>query len=345
MCLKVPPLQEEAISHSASELHPSSPCLPPLPPRDRDVPASSGMSAVSVPLGLPLRGMSSPPPPLPGAPYTPLAIPCGVPANILLHLGPTPISEATVDIPSSIRMLFSCIDMCVTMLVMYITTTEASKAHFSQRKQLKRQNGTDVCVSPLTTLRRHESEEDALKHPHIKQIFYVLAWHIGIESARWYVKPRSTCWFEEYIFNIYTPDMFYDILRMRRRIFDMLVQDLRPYIQGQHTHWRQPIDRRGKKSGGHIVQANAWGLYTFGCRQSRTWQVNHRQDIAACMLCHKQPFWAFDSMAGWTKASASHGRLPIQTIIPELHWRHRWIACLYCVSIQHHCCGRSPKPF
>ena len=28
---------------------------------------------------------------------------------------------------------------------------------------------------------------------------------------------------------------------MRRRIFDRLVHDLRPYIQGQQTHWRQPI--------------------------------------------------------------------------------------------------------
>ena len=28
---------------------------------------------------------------------------------------------------------------------------------------------------------------------------------------------------------------------MRRRTFDKLVHDLRPFIQGQHTHWRQPI--------------------------------------------------------------------------------------------------------
>ena len=35
--------------------------------------------------------------------------------------------------------------------------------------------------------------------------------------------------------------MFYDILRMRRRTFDRLVNDLRPFIEGQHTHWRQPI--------------------------------------------------------------------------------------------------------
>ena len=35
--------------------------------------------------------------------------------------------------------------------------------------------------------------------------------------------------------------MFYDILIMRRRTFDRIVQDLRPFIQGQHTHWRAPI--------------------------------------------------------------------------------------------------------
>ena len=35
--------------------------------------------------------------------------------------------------------------------------------------------------------------------------------------------------------------MFYDILRMRRSTFDRLVQNLRPFIQGQNTHWRQPI--------------------------------------------------------------------------------------------------------
>ena len=84
-------------------------------------------------------------------------------------------------------------------------------------------------------------EDDDLEHPHVKQVFDLLAWHAHVLHARWYVKPRSTCWFEEYLFNIYTPDMFYDILRMRRRTFDRLVSDLQPFIQGQHTHWRQPI--------------------------------------------------------------------------------------------------------
>jgi hypothetical protein len=43
------------------------------------------------------------------------------------------------------------------------------------------------------------------------------------------------------LFNIYTPDMFYNILRMWRRTFDRIVEDLRPFIQGQPTHWRQPV--------------------------------------------------------------------------------------------------------
>ena len=83
--------------------------------------------------------------------------------------------------------------------------------------------------------------DNALEYPHEKQILDLVAWHARTLNTKWYVKPRSTCWFEEYLFNIYTPDMFYDILRMRRRTFDRLVQDLRPHIQGQHTHWRQPI--------------------------------------------------------------------------------------------------------
>ena len=88
---------------------------------------------------------------------------------------------------------------------------------------------------------RHEHEEEGLEHLHVKQVLDLLAWHIGVVDARWYVKPRSTCWFEEHLFNIYTPDMFYDILRMMRRTFDRLVNDLRPFLQGQHTHWREPI--------------------------------------------------------------------------------------------------------
>ena len=84
-------------------------------------------------------------------------------------------------------------------------------------------------------------DDDALEFPHEKQIYDLVVWHINVLDTKWYIKPRSTCWFEEYLFNIYTPDMFYDILRMRRRTFDRIVHDLRPFIQGQYTHWREHV--------------------------------------------------------------------------------------------------------
>ena len=124
---------------------------------------------------------------------------------------------------------------------MYTTSTEASEGYLAHRNKLRRRNNEeDVSISLCNQL-EHEHKDDALQHPHVKQVFDLLAWHIGVAGAEWYVKPRSTCWFEEYLFNIYTPDIFYDILRIRRKTFDRLVRDLWPFRQGQHTHWRQPI--------------------------------------------------------------------------------------------------------
>ena len=142
---------------------------------------------------------------------------------------------------SAIQTTLTCIDIYVLMIVMYISTTESSQDHCTERKKSKRRSEDDVS----TTLRRSAHMAGAggsgNERIYIKQILDIITWHIGVCQARWYVKPRSTCWFEEYLFTIYTPDMFYDILRMRRRTFDRLVEDLRPYIQGQPTHWRQPI--------------------------------------------------------------------------------------------------------
>ena len=138
-------------------------------------------------------------------------------------------------------MLSTCIDICMAIVAMYIASTKGNETQSAHRKQLKRREHDEVAITMHSSLSRHMPEEDALDHPHTKQIIDILAWHIGVENARWYVKPRSTCWFEEYLFKIYTPDMFYDILRMRRRTFDRLVHDLRPHIQGQHTYWRQSI--------------------------------------------------------------------------------------------------------
>ena len=146
-----------------------------------------------------------------------------------------------MDLATAIHMVLANIDICVAMVTIYITSTEASLAHSAHKKQLKRKHEEEVPNSPHVALVRHETEDEEIEHPHARQIMDLLTWHIGVEDARWYVKPRSTCWFEEYLFHIYTPDMFYEILRMSMRTFDRLVQDLRPFIQGQQTHWRQPI--------------------------------------------------------------------------------------------------------
>ena len=227
--------------HASSSLEQSSASRPPLEPPERDAPASSVVPAFSAILDgsrdrvwSPPRARSPTPCPLPTAP-------CARPAIIPLHHAPTTQSMSTVDVAHAIRILLTCIDTCVAMVGLHTTKTDASEAHLAHRKKLKRREGDDVYVSPLHGMARYDPEEESLEHPHMKQVFDLLAWHIGVLNARWYVKPRSTCWFEEYLFNIYTPDIIYDILWMRRRTFDRLVNDLRPFIQGQHTHWRQPI--------------------------------------------------------------------------------------------------------
>ena len=209
-CHKVPTPTANTTPQPESELEPPFACLPPLGPRGREAPASPAWT-------------------------------CEGPANIPLHHASTSHSRTTIDVTSTIHMVLTCIDICVVMLTMFLASSEASHSHSSRKKQSSRRHGEDTTLAPHGRLARYGLEEDELEHPHRKQVIDLLAWHIGVENARWYVKPRSTCWFEEYLFNIYTPDMFYDILRMSRRTFDRLVHDLRPFIQGQHTHWRQPI--------------------------------------------------------------------------------------------------------
>lgn len=185
---------------------------------------------MSVLPGNPFGGIWSPPCLPSDAPYAPHVAPCTGPANIPLHLAPNPHSMATPDITAAIRIVLTCIDVCIVMIAMYTISTEASKGHLAHKNKLKmRRNVDNVYISSRSQL-EHEHEDDALEHLHEKQVFDLLAWHIGVVDAKWYVKPRSTYCFEEYFFNIYTSNMFYDILRMRRRIFGRLVCGLRPFI-------------------------------------------------------------------------------------------------------------------
>ena len=230
VCRKVPKPSEHGEAQSGSELELPSPCRPPLGALHRDVPASSTFTTFVALPESPLGGMWSPPRPHSVEAGTPPVFTCGVPANIPLQHAPNTNTLDTRDVTSVIRILLSCIDICVVMVTMFIASTDKSESHLARRKQLKRRREEDVTIGPQSTVVRQEPEEDALDHPHVKQVLDLCAWHIGVEDAKWYVKPRSTCWFEEYLFNIYTPDMFYDILRMRRRTFDRLVHDLRPFI-------------------------------------------------------------------------------------------------------------------
>ena len=168
-------------------------------------------------------------------------LPCGGPASIPLQNSVNPSSVCTPNVKTAIHTLLACIDICVLMITMHIATTDASEGLCAQRKKQKRGSGEVPTSSMRFILEEHDSDGEQTEHTHAKQLLDLLTWHIGVLDAKWYVKPRSTCWFDEYLFNIYTPDMFYDILRMRRRTFDRLVHDLRPFIQGQHTHWRKPI--------------------------------------------------------------------------------------------------------
>ena len=68
-----------------------------------------------------------------------------------------------------------------------------------------------------------------------------IAWHVGVLDNRWYIKPRSTCWFDEFFFRAYPLDHFYYIMHMKRRTSHHLWEDLRPCIQGQASIWRNPI--------------------------------------------------------------------------------------------------------
>jgi hypothetical protein len=167
--------------------------------------------------------------------------PCVGRSSIPLHSPLATKSIPTVDFAQAIHAILTSINICVLIITMYITTTESSEAHFQQRKKLRRRGEGAVLFSTHHASEVHEEEDEPLQHPHSKQVHDLLLWHVAAMDARWYVKPRSTCWFDEYLFNIYTPDMFFDILRMRRQTFDRLVEDLRPHITGQDTHWRQPI--------------------------------------------------------------------------------------------------------
>ena len=161
--------------------------------------------------------------------------------SIPLHQKHNKQSIPSYTIATVVPIMAACIDMCVAIMQMELATTEACGGHNAHMRKVRRRLSEGSLDQASSRLQEEGIDDVCMDHLHPKQICDLVAWHIGVEDARWYVKPRSTCWFEEYLFEIYTPDMFNDILKMRRSTFDRLVPNLRPFIQGQNTHWRQPI--------------------------------------------------------------------------------------------------------
>lgn len=239
VCLKaVGALEQAAIQSGSDDDLPSSlRARSHVLPCGRDVPAIHPALAYAGLNGEPPVDVWSPPPPPGASPPTAAGDPCLGEANIPLHPIQPSQSNICLDAWTVVPLLAACIDMSVTIVQMHI----ASDTQGANRKKQKTRAAAAGVLSP----RRHtdfcEVDGDMLSHPHAHQLLNIVSWHIDNEDAKWYVKPRSTCWFDEYLFKIYTPDMFDDILRMKRRTFDKLVEDLRPFIQGQQTHWRHPI--------------------------------------------------------------------------------------------------------
>lgn len=131
-----------------------------------------------------------------------------------------PRSLLRTAVAPAIPILVAIIDMLLVMMHMHNASVEATKSLLLHRKELKVGVDGDGIGTSSNAYSRHESKDETLAHPHEKQILDLVAWHIDILDAKWYVKPRSTCWFEEYLFNIYTPDMFYNILTLWRQFIE-----------------------------------------------------------------------------------------------------------------------------
>lgn len=236
--------EEQAARQSDSNHVPLSSLCPrlanaafaPEVPAAHPLPACVGLASETV-----VSARSPPRPPPTASPRIPAVLAGGGTKSIPLQLPQEGGSISAFHVGNIVPLLAASIDMSVAIIHMHIATTEAIESQAKSRKMKKRRLDDALALRAHTAWGGHSADGGTWHHTHAQEVFNLLACHIGIEAAKWYIKPKSTCWFEEYLFKIYTPDMFYDILWMRRATFDRLVNDLRPFIQGQPTHWRQPI--------------------------------------------------------------------------------------------------------
>lgn len=184
MLCKTPITTATPCSQSESEPDPPLTRCPPLVPRERDVPASSVTTPFPGLRGIPLPGGWSPPLGPSANMWTPPSPPTDEGGTIPLHHPETTTSIPTLDFPTAIHTLLACIDICVVMMSMYITSTDARAGVLAHRKKLRRGLEESVHDTAHMAFTRQETQEEGLEHPHVKQVLDLLAWHVGMLDAR-----------------------------------------------------------------------------------------------------------------------------------------------------------------
>lgn len=151
MYLKIPQAQSVPVPHSSPWSNLSPPSQPP-PHRNLDGPASSSDTEFSGLPGCRPPGLCSTPTPLPAETGPPPIFPCATGGTIPLQDATTQIPEPTTNLALTIQMVSTCIDMCVAIVAMYITSTEGNETQKSHRKQMKRREGDEAAISPHSSL-------------------------------------------------------------------------------------------------------------------------------------------------------------------------------------------------
>lgn len=172
---KVPIPQYIALPQSSSELDPPSASRQPSLPRDRDVPASSVMPESIRPGGKPFDGLRSPRCAPSAMPWNPHVCLCDDPATIPLHQPRATHTMTSVDVVSAMRLVMSCIDICLAMVVRHKISTDATSVHFASRKKMRSKEEAGVPGLPRNIYQRYESDVKELEHTHVKQI--LTSWH------------------------------------------------------------------------------------------------------------------------------------------------------------------------
>jgi hypothetical protein len=104
--------------------------------------------------------------------------------------------------------------------------------------------------------------------------------------------------------------MFYDILKMRKRTFDRIVHDLRPFIQGQPTHWRQSVSVEKKVVVTLFKLMNGVSITLVADKAVIGKSTVHGILRQVCSAISTN-FGHLICMADWTEIGKDHGCIPI----------------------------------